>query len=219
MAAKKKADKAETRIGVRLEGAKEIMFDRIPPSLDQKELDAWEAHPERKLYLAPDVKRINVLVFPALNIYSFLAAQKGQSCVNVWGPQGPKNAQKRRELSANIEAFVSIEPAEIPFQRAGKCIAFTAFGQKTRRDEAAGLYLRTMAPRVDKGRVSIPVIKTRPILELPWSLEFQIIILPNAAHVDAAELQGFFELGGETIAFGAHRPRFGGFKVERFEVL
>jgi len=199
-------------IRVTLSGTKPVMFDRLV-DVDDKTQKRLEAHPEERLYLDGQKQ----LYLPADNMLAFFCSQKGPSCVNRWGPQGPKNKQARQELAENFLAFVDVQPDEILFLRDGKPIRFNGWnGAKC--DPDAKLWQKYAAPRVLKNQQIIPLPKTRPVMNLPWELEFTIIIRPNAAGIDAPMVRGFLEAGGPTGGCGTYRPRYGTFELAEFEI-
>lgn len=67
--------------------------------------------------------------------------------------------------------------------------------------------------RLDKG---IPNPKERPVLPLPWSLEFELAILPNQ-EIKETEIYNLFVEGGLAIGLGTYRGVYGKFFVEKWE--
>lgn len=201
------------KCAVTVRGLKCVMFDRFVAT-DEATLKDAEANPEKKLYLTED----RGLCLPAENLYSFFASLNGISCIKRFGPQGNRQSDARRELAENFLAFVTIAPEEIVFRRKGKPVMLGKWDKGKTRDKQAGLYIFSIAPRVKKGNLFIPMPKRRPVLELPWSLSFEIEVRPNAAHIDAAKVEGWLMMGGPCIGVGTYRPRFGTFEVESFEV-
>lgn len=56
-----------------------------------------------------------------------------------------------------------------------------------------------------------------PVLRPPWNLEFGIFLLSNRL-ITPDKLLSYFEDGGENVGLLAYRPRFGRFKVTRWDV-
>ena len=81
------------------------------------------------------------------------------------------------------------------------------------RDPLSGLYKAVHVARLDKG---IPNPKERPVLPLPWSLNFFLEYLAND-DVKLSEIQDLFVRGGQTVGFGTFRPAYGKFEVAGWE--
>jgi len=195
-----------------LSGISPLMFDRFAGT-DTKIAEEHNRHPERRFYAHDEADGIGKKLFiPNINILSFLAKQKGASCVNRWGPQGRMKAGARQELAENILSFVKIEPTEIPILSAGKQVVW--HGWKTRddgvkHDPESGIWVHHGAGRVQKGGSLIPVELFRPVLPLPWSIVFKVLIRLRASVITPDMMEGFFEAGAPTIGLGAFRPAFG----------
>ena len=78
------------------------------------------------------------------------------------------------------------------------------------RDSLSGLYLDRRVARLDKG---IPNPKERPVLPLPWALEFELAILPNK-EIKEQEINNLFSEGGLAIGLGTFRGVYGKFRVD-----
>ena len=116
-------------------GRTPIMFDRYPGDNDTK-LEAWQ-----KLYLAQDGR---TLVFPSLNIMSFLSAKNTTSA--------PKRLLDKRKYKATADAclsFVSISPDAIPFMRDGKPVVYGKFENDL--DKLSGLFIHRCVARLEGG--------------------------------------------------------------------
>lgn len=185
-----------TRIWVVLEGLAAIMFDRF---IDHS---AEVRPPEQKLYLAED----NQVVLPAENIYSFLLSENPAGCAK--GFEGKKGKQY---ISVGM-ASIFVDPVLIPFKHDGQLVKFTGFD-----DGVFSTFL--LAPRTKKGTLSIKQeARPRPILSLPWSLEFTITLVENE-FINEGKLHNWFDRGGIMIALGTFRPRFGRFMVKEWKIL
>jgi hypothetical protein len=189
-----------SKISVTLEGLSDIMFDRF---FDHSGEDR---PPERKLYL----NDAGEVVLPAECIYSFLFRDMA--------PVGVIRFVEKRGAKDYIalgQAHLSIEPTLIPFlDEKGKAIKFTKFGPGTKfmvNDWSAGI------TKLNGGKVIKQEVRKRPILRLPWLLEFSINLFPNDK-VTPDKLQSWFETGGLVTALGTYRPRHGRFMVKTFNV-
>ena len=59
----------------------------------------------------------------------------------------------------------------------------------------------------------VPNPKERPVIALPWSLEFMLEFEPDK-HCQASTLEEILHFGGKRCGLGTFRPFFGTFKVE-----
>ena len=183
------AKKSDTRLEVvtrrvLLTGATDIMFDRYAG--DNKTKLTWD----QKIYLAPGS---SVLVLPTTNIGSFLSAHNTNSA-----PKRLRDKRAYKDICNACLSFVSIKaltghPQYVPFLRNGAPIEVGKFDDD--RDPQSGLYLDRRVARLDKG---IPNPKERPVLPLPWSLEFELAILPNQ-EIKETEIYNLFVEGGLAI--------------------
>jgi hypothetical protein len=181
---------------VRLEGFMPLMFDRYAG--DNK----TQLPVEEKMYFLPDGK---TLCIPAANISSFLSAKNTTSVAKLVGGRGYKN------LANALLGFVQIEPYSIPLLRNGEPICFNGFAND--RDEVAGIYVDRRVARLDKG---IPNPKVRPVVDLPWEIEFTLRLFKND-EVDETLLKSAFIKGGVAIGMGTFRGVFGKFIVKSWE--
>jgi hypothetical protein len=180
-----------------LKGLAPIMFDRYPGE-NKTELEWYQ-----KLYLAMDGKTI---CLPALNIMSFLSARNTTSA--------PKRLLDARHYITVCNACLSsvvIVPTMIPFMRDGAPIELHEI--KKDRDPVSGVQLHIATARLEKG---VPNPKKRPVLPLPWSLEFDLDIIPPC-EITEQQVRFLFEVGGRAIGFGTFRGVFGKFMVETWE--
>lgn len=183
---------------VTLEGLTEIMFDRYPGDNNTK------LEPHQKLYLEPGDSR--VIGLPALNIMSFLSAHNTNSA-----PKRLRDKRKFKDLANAMLSFVSIKEQFIPLLRGGKPIIFGRF--ENDRDPKSGAYVGYHVARLDKG---IPNPKVRPIVPLPWNMQFTLSIFPNR-EIKEPDVLNLFEEGGRAIGLGTFRGVFGKFLVINWE--
>lgn len=202
-----KSIKSDTRLEVTkrtvtLKGLTPIMFDRYAGDNNTK-LE-WN----QKIYTIPGT---SILCLPTANIVSFLSAHNTNSA-----PKRLRDARQFKKICNACLSFVMIEALEgdsqyIPFLRKGEPIHVGKFGDD--REPESGLYLDRRVARLDKG---IPNPKERPVLPLPWSMSFQLTILPNK-EIKEQEIQNLFVEGGIAIGLGTFRGVFGKFEVVGWE--
>ncbi len=202
-----KATPSDTRLEtitrrVVLAGLTEIMFDRYAG--DNKTKLTWN----QKIYLQPGT---NVLAIPTTNIASFLSAHNTNSA-----PKRLRDKRQYKDIANSCLSFTVIRgaagcPGYIPFLREGQPVVVGDFADD--RDPLSGLYLHRSVARLDKG---IPNPKERPILPLPWEIDFTLQILPNQ-EIKEQEIKNLFEEGGLAIGLGTFRGVFGKFTVRTWE--
>jgi len=176
---------------VKLQGLTPIMFDRYPG--DNK----TELMPEQKMYFGKD----GGLIIPSANLLSFLCAVNTRSAVRMFYDSKVSGAFAQAVLSA-----VLVEPFDIPLMRDGEQIEFTEFGEN-------GINLHRAVARVKKG---IPNPKERPVVELPWDVEFDMTLFPSD-EVDETAVRLLFEKGGTAIGLGTYRGVYGKFEVAEWK--
>ena len=191
MAKRKAKLTAIAKRSVLLRGIRPIMFDRYAG--DNK----TQLRTEDKMYYAEDGK---TLVLPSQNIMSFLTSENTQSA-----PRRLLGRQYKTVAQA-VKSFVEIEEQLIPFQRGGKPIVFEGF------DTTEGVYVRNDVARLKDG---IPNPKVRPVIDLPWELQFTLLLLPNN-EIQEAMIRDLFERGGIALGLGTYRGVFGKFVVEEW---
>ncbi len=198
MAAEKVRSAAEsvTR-SVRLVGLTDLMFDRYPGDNDTK----LEAH--QKLYYRPGTK---VLVLPALNLMSFLSAHNTNSA-----PKRLRDKRKYKDIANACLSFVTISPSLIPILRNGEQLTFGKFDGDL--DPTTGIYVHRSVARLDKG---IPNPKVRPVVPVPWELEFTLVLMANR-ELKEQELQNLIQEGGMAIGLGTFRGVFGKFTIDAWD--
>ena len=186
---------------VKLTGIRELMFDRYAG--DNKTQLAWN----QKIYLIPET---NYLCLPVTNIVSFLTAHNTNSA-----PKRLRDKRAYKDIANAALSFVSIigpddSPNYIPFCRDGKRITVGKFGESV--DTDSKIYLHRSVARLDKG---IPNPKERPVLPLPWEIEFTVEILPNK-EIKEQEIKNLFEEGGLAIGIGTFRGVYGKFIISKW---
>lgn len=184
MSIKKQLTKSVTLIGLT-----PIMFDRYAG--DKK----TQLSPEQKLYL-----HNKQLVFPSLNIISFLSAQNTESAT-----KRVLDKREYKDVAAALLSSVSINPYLIPFERNGKTIEFGTFVDD--HDDKSGVFIERHVARLPKG---IPNEKVRPVLPLPWSLSFTMDIYPSE-ELNEDLITRIFIQGGTQIGLGTYRGVYGKF--------
>ena len=177
---------------VTLMGIRPILFDRYPG--DNKTV----LMPEQKMYLGDQ----NELIFPALNIQSFLSAENTKSAV-----KSLYDSRQYKKIAQAVLGFVIIEPFQIPFNDdKGKPIIFKGFGKN-------GITCIEHVARLSKG---VPNPKKRPQLDTPWNLEFRLTLYKND-DIDELGVRMLFEKGGLLLGFGTYRGVYGKFVVSNWK--
>ena len=187
---------------VTFEGKTDVMFDRYPG--DNSTKLEWS----QKMYLIPGT---SVVALPIDNIVSLLSAHNTNSA-----PKRLRDKRKYKDIANANLSFVTISgPPEhsryIPFARDGKPIEVGTFGAE--KDEKSGFYLHRAVARLDKG---IPNPKERPVLPTPWSLTFDLTIMPNK-ELKEQELHNLLVEAGLAIGVGTYRGVYGKFFVTQWE--
>lgn len=183
---------------VRIVGTTDIMFDRYAGDNDTR------LEPHQKLYLEPGDSR--VIGLPAINLVSFLSAHNTNSA-----PKRLRDKRKYKDIANACLSFVEIGPSFIPFLRDDAPISLGKLDGD--RDPKSGVYVHRSSARLDKG---IPNPKIRPVLPLPWALEFDFVMYPNR-EIKEQEIVNLFDEGGRAIGLGTFRGVFGKFVVERWD--
>jgi len=187
---------------VKLEGIVPLMFDRYAGDNDTKLL-WWQ-----KIYLIPDTSQMAI---PTANIVSFLSSHNTNSA-----PKRLRDKRKYKDIANACLSFVipigpDNHPDMIPILRDGKKIETGDIGNE--KDEKSGLWLHRSVARLDKG---IPNPKERPVLPLPWSIEFKIMFLRNK-EIKETEVRNLVEEGGLAIGLGTYRGVFGKFRIAKWK--
>ena len=176
-----------------LTGGAPIMFDRYPGDNKTK-------LPNReKATLAEG----DVIVVPALSIYSMLGAENTKSVSKQFG-------KASKAVAGDMNAGFRIAAFEIPLMARGKPIVMP---KVLTEDSTQQVYLRSDVARVKAG---IPNPKERPVVKLPWALEFEFSYL-EGDNCSIATLRDAFERAGRFIGLGTFRPYFGQFSVTKWD--
>lgn len=199
--------KSDTRLEivkrkVRLAGIRDIMFDRYAG--DNKTKLGWN----QKLYLVPGT---DILSLPTTNIVSFLTAHNTNSA-----PKRLRDKRAYKDIANACLSFTNItgvagHPNYVPFLNGDDPIKVGKFDDE--HDPLSGIYLHRSVARLDKG---IPNPKERPVLPMPWALEFTLEIFPNK-EIKEQEIMNLFEEGGLAIGLGTFRGVYGKFVIEAWE--
>jgi hypothetical protein len=186
-------------------GTRPIMFDRYAGDNNTR------LEPEQRLYLVPGSK---VISLPAINFMSLLTAHNTNSA-----PKRLRDKRKYKDICNACLSFVEVTPEYIPFMRDGKPIVFDGFVDDRdapgigRRDPLSWVWIDDRVARLDKG---IPNRKIRPVLPLPWSLDFILTIFPNA-EIKEQEINNLVADGGRALGLGTFRGSFGKFEIKCWE--
>lgn len=186
-------------VRVLLEGTKDVMFDRYAGD------NSTRLSPEQKLYLSRGAET-PVIGIPAENIISFLSAHNTNSA-----PKRLRDKRKYKDIANAILSFMDVREQFIPFLRDGKPIIFGTLVDD--HDETSGVYIHRSVARLDKG---IPNPKVRPVLPLPWSLQFHLTLTPNA-EIKEQEIYNLIVEGGRAIGIGTYRGFYGKFVVAAWD--
>ena len=180
----------QTDIAVQLVGVRPLMFDRYAGDFNTV-LPTIE-----RLYLDEQQR----LIIPAINIYSLLCAENTKSvCKMLMGKQG-------RKIGLGIASYTSIPSFEIAIMRNGVQLAVSDFGTHIHEHDA-----------VARTKTGTPNNKKRPLVTLPWSLDFVINYVENS-HCTLHNLRQVIEFGG-ILGLGTFRPFYGRYQLTRFEVV
>jgi hypothetical protein len=136
------------------------------------------------------------LVIPSLNLFSLLCAENTKSvCRQFFGKQG-------KTIALGIASYVGIAEMEIPLiGEGGEQVKFTGFGGQ--------IVVHSAVARVKGG---IPNPKQRPMVKMPWAIEFDLTYRENK-YCTLHNLRQAFEMGG-TLGLGTFRPFFGAYVLE-----
>lgn len=175
---------------VKFNGVRPLLFDRYAGSNEAK-LD-----PIDKVYWSQE----GLAVIPSINVYSGLVAENSKSvCKMYFG-------KKAKPIGMAIMNQFKIEQFEIPLLHDGKTISQDDFDST--------FEIKHHVARINKAGTAIPNPKERPMLDTPWSIEFDYQFIRDAqsdVNWDVME-QSLSNLG--MIGLGTYRPLFGGFTVE-----
>lgn len=181
---------------IRFTGTRPLMFDQY---LGNESKASWH----EKLYLTTER---NVCI-PAINIFGFLCSENSKNAVKML--HGKKVGPIVQSLSVNVdivEQYILINGAD------GKPLHESDIDLK---DSGIGQIKKHLAvARIKKTASTIvPNPKERPVIQLPWSLEFNMIFEPDN-NCRSATLEEILKFGGKRCGIGTFRPFFGTFDVE-----
>ena len=187
---------------VSIRGVSPLMFDRYAGD-NQTRLE-WH----QKIYLRTGTSN---LCLPTLNLVSFFTAHNTNSA-----PKRLRDKRQYKGICNAILSFVSItdqagNAENILLHRDGRPIEVGTFTD--REEPRSGIYLHRAVARLDKG---IPNPKERPVLPLPWGLDFKLTIYPNK-EIKEQEIKNLLAEGGMAIGLGTFRGVFGKFEIDRWE--
>jgi hypothetical protein len=182
---------------VKIKGLTPIMFDRYAGDNETK-LEVWQ-----KLYFLEDGR---TLCLPAINIMSFLSAQNTDSA-----PKRLLDSRKYKKFALACSSYVMVGPERMPFTRNGEAITFGRMRDGV--DAESGVFTHHAVARLEKG---IPNPKVRPVLPLPWELEFSLTIFPNR-EIQEQQLMNIFTEGLLAVGLGTYRGQFGKAEVVMWE--
>ena len=173
---------------VQLTGIAPIMFDRYAGN---------------NVQLSPmDKAHYNgeALVLPALNFISFLSSE-GTECA----PKRVCGKMWKTTAHACL-SYVTVLPDYIQFSRNGVPLT----------KDNHNMTVAYHCARVKKAGLSIPNPKERPLLALPWELNFDLKLADNN-EIDLSTLHKIIVEGGLSIGLGTFRHFFGKFNVTKWE--
>lgn len=174
---------------VKFTGVKPILFDRYQGSNEAK------PEPVEKVYWS---KKDRIAVIPQVNLYSCLAAENTKSVAKMF------YGRKAKPIGMAIQNGLIVTEHEIPILKDGKQIHEENF------EEDFDIVYHVA--RINKAGTAIPNPKERPMLDTPWTMEFNIRFLPSGDLTWDVMKQAFDYAG--LIGMGTYRPLYGGFSVE-----
>jgi hypothetical protein len=183
------ATAAAISIACKLIGVRPLMFDRYAGD-NSTQLPVHE-----KMYLDQDRR----LTLPAVNLFSMLCAENTKSvCRQFFGKNG-------KTIGLGMASYVTITPFEIPICDENGPIVFTGFNKQ--------VYEHRTVARLAKG---VPNPKHRPVVAMPWNLQFTLQYIENK-YCSLENLRQALTMGG-MLGVGTFRPFFGRYEVEQFKI-
>lgn len=182
------------KISIELTGIKNLMFDRFI-SMDGK----GNVSPEEKFYFDDDEN----FCFPSINIMSFLSAElSGCATKSVVG-------RKWKGVTQAIMAFCEVLEDKI---------VITNESDAELNLTNSDWYVHECVAKVKKtGGLIVPSPKQRPVIPLPWKINFSMTLIENET-VTIKMLKEIFEKGGLITGLGTYRPIYGKFMVTDWRV-
>ena len=173
---------------IRISGLSPILFDR------------YSGNNKEQLAVMDKVYSENgIMVFPSINIISFLSSQNTESAPQRVVGRGWK------EVAKAALSYVTILPYSIPFLR----------NDMPLKVEEAGLKIHYAVARVVKGKLAVPNPKERPMLNLPWDLEFNLSLF-QTNELNEVLLRKLFDIGLLAIGLGTFRGPFGKCRITKW---
>jgi len=185
---------------IRFTGTRPLMFDQY---LGNESKAAWH----EKLYMTAD----NHVCIPAINIFGFLCSENAKNAVKML--HGKKAAPIVQSLSVNVdiaEQYIHINGKDNQ-PLTDKDIDFKDAGVGQIKKHLAVARIKKTASTI------VPNPKERPVISLPWSLEFNLTFEPDN-NCRPAMLEEIFKFGGKRCGIGTFRPFFGTFEVEMIPI-
>lgn len=174
-------------IKVQITGLRPMMFDRYAGD------NSTQLPTAEKMYL----DRQQRLTMPAINILSLLAAENTKSvCRQFFGKQG-------RTIALGISSYCNITPFDIFIEDDKGPIVYIGWNGQ--------ISIHKAVARLAKG---VPNPKERPLLALPWYLNFVIEYQENK-YCTLENLRQAMVMGG-TLGLGTFRPYFGRYEITNF---
>lgn len=178
-------------IQCQFKGVRPLMFDRYSGD------NGTQLAPQDKMYLTPD----GYLTIPAINLYSLLCSELNPSvCNKFFGKQG-------KSIALGIKSYTTIDPYDIEIHDDTGQIQFTGW------NEQIGVHRATARVKKSGGLV-VPQAKERPLIALPWHIDFSVTYQDNK-HCSLENLRQAFEMGG-ILGIGTFRPYFGRYEVTKW---
>ena len=178
---------------VRFTGTRPLMFDQY---LGNESKAEWH----EKLYLT---KAGNVC-FPAINIYGFLCSENSKNAVKML--HGKKAGPIVQSLSVNVLIAEQYIPV---LGEGGRPLTVDDIALKD--GDGKQINKHYAVARIKKTASTIvPNPKERPVISLPWAIEFDVEFLPDS-QCKASTFEEILKFGGTRCGIGTFRPFFGTF--------
>jgi hypothetical protein len=185
---------------IKFVGTRPLMFDQY---LGNESKAEWH----EKLYLTTN----NVVCIPAINIFGFLCSENAKNAVKMLhGKKAPPIVQSLSVNVSIVEQYIPIIGADnTPLTIEDVAIKDGEIKQITKHCAVA---------RIKKTASTIvPNPKERPVIALPWSIEFTVNFEPDS-NCRSATLEEILKFGGKRCGIGTFRPFFGTFDAEMLPV-
>lgn len=193
----------EEKFAVKLVGVLPVLFDRYAGDNDTT------LQPEEMYYFEPrgtGKKADKVVCMPSNNIYGMLSSNFRNCATKL------KYGRAHGSKTDAVQGFIDIDPINIPFTVNGEEAIFNGFD-----GEVFGV--RNDVARIKKSAQQIiPNPRTRPYINTPWELSFDVTIYDNP-EFKPNDIADLLAIGGRMIGIGTWRGRFGKFAVESFDKI